>query len=56
MDLTVEELAELFGVHVTTVRRWIAMRRVRAIRLPGGEYRIPQEEVDRLRQPVGVDR
>ena len=51
-DFTPEEVAELCRVHVSTVRRWIALRQLRAIRLPGGTYRIPAEEVSRLRQPM----
>ena len=51
-DYTPEEIAELCRVHVSTVRRWIALRQLQAIRLPGGAYRIPAEEVSRLRQPM----
>ena len=47
-----QELAELFRVHVSTVRRWIASGRVSAFRLPGGTYRIPADEVSRLRNQV----
>ena len=45
---TAEELAEILRVHVVTVRRWIAAGHLVAIRLPGGGYRIPQAEFDRL--------
>ena len=51
-DYTVEELARLCLVHAATVRRWIASGRVAAIRLPGGYYRIPAGEVQRLRDPL----
>jgi excisionase family DNA binding protein len=44
----------MLRIHVVTLRRWIRERKIRAIRFPGGDYRIPQEEVDRLRQPVEV--
>lgn len=50
-DLVLEEFAKVFRIHITTARRWIAEGRIRAIRLPGGRYRIPADEVDRLRQP-----
>ena len=53
-DFTPEELAELCRVHVSTVRRWIANGSVTAIRLPGGMYRIPGAEVERLRQPIQI--
>ena len=49
---TVEELAFLCHVHVRTVRRWIGDGHVQAFRLPGGLYRIPRSEVDRIRQPM----
>ena len=45
---TPEEIAEFLRVHVVTVRRWIAAGQLGAIRLPGGGYRIPQSELDRL--------
>ena len=45
---TAEELAEILRVHVVTVRRWIPAGQLGAIRLPGGGYRIPQAEFDRL--------
>lgn len=50
-DLTVAELASMCRVHVSTVRRWILMGRVSAIRLPGGYYRIPASVVAALRSP-----
>ena len=45
---TAEEIAEVFRVHVVTVRQWIAGGQLGAIRPPGGGYRIPQSELDRL--------
>ena len=53
-DFTPEELAEICRVHVSAVRRWITTGRLRAIRLPGGMYRISPAEVERLRQPLQV--
>jgi excisionase family DNA binding protein len=52
---TVEESAALWRVSVPTVRRWIANGRLRVIRLPGGAYRIPIEEIERLHQPYNVE-
>ena len=49
-DYTAAELSVLFRVHVTTIRRWISAGQLGAIRLPGGMYRIPSAEVDRIRQ------
>ena len=51
---TVNELAALCRVHIITVRRWINQGKLKAIRLPGGLYRVPRGEVDRIREPVGV--
>ena len=51
-DLTVEEVAALCRVHITTVRRWIAQGQLEAIRLPGGTYRVTADAVDQLRQPM----
>jgi len=31
-----------------TIKQWIYTRKLRAIKTPGGHYRIPQSEVDRL--------
>ena len=53
---TLGEFAGLCKVHVTTVRRWIAAGRLQVIRLPGGGYRIPGDEVSRIRQPFHVIR
>ena len=51
-DYTLDELAVICRVHVRTIRRWVHSGHVRAYKLPGGIYRIPQSEVDRIRQPV----
>jgi excisionase family DNA binding protein len=50
---TTDEVAELLRVHPTTVRRWIASGRVRAIRLPGGNYRLTTEHLADLIQAEG---
>lgn len=31
-----------------TIKQWIYRRKLRAIKTPGGHYRIPQSEIDRL--------
>jgi excisionase family DNA binding protein len=46
--LKVSEVAERLRVAESTVRGWITRGEVRAIRLPGGVYRIPRAEVERL--------
>ena len=53
-DYTCEEFAAENRVHVTTVRRWIALKQVKAYKLPGGSLRIPRSEYQRIREPVGA--
>lgn len=40
--LTVSQAASLLNVSDRTVRRWIKAERIPFLRLPAGEYRIPQ--------------
>lgn len=35
-------------VSYPTVKQWIYRRKLRAVKTPGGHYRIPQSEIDRL--------
>ncbi len=44
----VADVAKAFDVSRKTVGTWIQAGRVKAIRTPGGQYRIPQSELDRL--------
>lgn len=37
------------GVDRATVGRWVKAGKVKAWRTPGGQYRIPESEVERLR-------
>lgn len=46
--LTVQQVADIAQVQDETVRNWIKRGWVTAIQLPGGSYRIPRCEVDRL--------
>lgn len=48
--LTVQQFADDFQVQPETVLRWIKRREIEAVQLPGGRYRIPASEVDRLLQ------
>jgi excisionase family DNA binding protein len=54
--LSVSEVASLWGVRIETVRRWIAVGKLGAFRLPGGEYRIPAEEIERIKVLGGRER
>ena len=44
--LTPAELAQNWGISLRTVQRYLAEGRVKAIRLPGGHYRIRPEDAD----------
>lgn len=46
--LTTRQVARLLGVSTVTLRRYIHCGAIRPVRLPGGVYRIPQEELDRF--------
>jgi excisionase family DNA binding protein len=45
----VSQIAQEFSVSAHTVARWIREGKIKAIKLPGGTYRIPVEEVERIR-------
>ena len=48
---TFVEVAEQLKVTVPTLRRWRAQGLLRAVRLvPGGNFRVPRSEVERLKQ------
>lgn len=46
--LKVQDVCEILNVSRWTVYRWIRQHKLRAIKLPGGTYRIPESEIDRL--------
>ncbi len=46
--LKVRQVADTFQVRPGTVLGWIRRREIEAVQLPGGQYRIPASEVDRL--------
>jgi excisionase family DNA binding protein len=46
LDLTVGEVAAKLRTTPRTVQRWIREHRLRAIRTPGGQYRIRPEDLD----------
>ena len=46
--LTSSEVADRFRVHVETVRRWARSGELEAIRLPSGQMRFAQGDVERL--------
>ena len=48
--LTPREVAEQLHVSQGTVVRWVRLGLVEGIRLPGGQYRVPKSEIDRLKK------
>ncbi len=46
--LRARDAAVQLQISYPTIKQWIYHRKLRAIKTPGGHYRIPQSEVDRL--------
>ena len=49
--LTVSEAAEALQLSVPTVKRYIYDGKLRSTKLPGGQHRIPEREIERLLPP-----
>jgi len=41
-----KEVAERFGVSVSTVTRWARMGVIKSVRTPGGHYRFPADSIE----------
>jgi excisionase family DNA binding protein len=52
--LTPPEVASLLQVSPSTLRTWIRAGKLRCVRTLGGHYRVPREEVERLREEMGL--
>ncbi len=50
------EAARLLGVHQNTLRNWADKGLIAHVRLPSGHRRFEVQEVDRLREEMGVER
>ena len=44
----VAEVAELLSVTVNTVRAWLRTGKLRGVKLPGGDWRVRQEDLDAM--------
>lgn len=53
--LTVSQAAERLQLSVPTIKRYIYDGRLESTKLPGGQHRIRESEIDRLLAPDGVD-
>ena len=50
---TQKEIADIFGVTLVTVNKWVKTGKVKVVYLPtSSRPRITQEELDRLRTPI----
>lgn len=47
---TTREVAEMFKVDPKTVKRWIYSGKLKAIRTPGGHYRVTEKSVKELQK------
>ena len=50
--ITTGQAGRAFGVTAGAVKKWIRQGKIRAIRTPGGHFRIPIDEVERLTRYV----
>ena len=46
--LRVTDAAKMLEVDPSTIRRWINLGLIEAVKLPSGQYRIRREDVDKL--------
>jgi excisionase family DNA binding protein len=52
--LTAEQVAERFEVTAEAARNWARTGKVKAIRLPGGQYRFPVEAIEAIEQQAAA--
>jgi excisionase family DNA binding protein len=50
--LSVKQVAERLGLTQRTIRGYVNGGSIRAVRLPGGYWRIPATEIERLLKPL----
>ena len=43
-------VAKALGVRIQIVERWIRDRKISALRLPSGRYRVPASELERIKK------
>ncbi len=51
--VTTGEVAQVFEVSATAVKKWIQQGKLRAVRTPGGHFRITTQEFQRFRKAHG---
>ena len=45
------EIAKLLSVKVSTVRTWLTTGGLRGVKLPGGDWRVRQEDLEAMLKP-----
>ena len=45
---TLAEVAELLSVRISTIRTWLAKGELIGLKLPGGDWRVRKEELDKM--------
>lgn len=50
--LTTRDVAAIFAVTPTTVKRWVEAGRLQALKTPGGHYRFEPSDVDAFRESL----
>lgn len=51
---TLKEACEFLGVSPQTIRRWEKAGKIKCVRTPGGQRRVPESEISRL-QTLGSE-
>jgi excisionase family DNA binding protein len=51
---TIQEIADICGVHYMTVRNWIKRGELAIVNLPGSGIRITQDELNRILTPTTI--
>ena len=49
--LTVDEVAKGLKVKAPTIRGWLREKKLAGLKLPGGDWRIRQEDLDTMLEP-----
>jgi len=44
----VSEAGKILGISYPALKQWIYTRKIKTLKTPGGHYRIPESEIDRL--------
>jgi len=48
----VSEAGKILGISYPALKQWIYTRKIQAVKTPGGHYRIPESEIERLQPDI----